>query len=138
MSFREKCAWITLIGILFVCALFFLHAPSIFVPHPGPWAFHAMIVCFATFIVIKIVAHIVLYVRYPKDARTPRDEREQLIDLKAARLAAYIYVLGTFLAVFTLHHGASGSAIGYFIMLAFVVAEVVNQTARIVYYRRGS
>jgi len=137
MSFREKSAWITLIAIVLVCTLFFLHGPEIFVPHPDPWTFHSLVACFSAFIVIKIAAQVVLYVRYPKDARVPKDEREQVIDLKATRLAAYIYVLGTFLAVLTLHHGASGRAVGYFVMLAFVVAEVVNHAARIVYYRRG-
>lgn len=138
MSFREKSAWVTLMGILVVCALFFSHGPSIFVPHPHPAAFHAMISSFVALIMIKIIAQVVLYVRNPRDARAPKDEREQLIDLKAIRLASYVYVLGTFLAVLTLHHGASGRAVGYFVLLSFVVAEICNQTARIVYHRRGS
>jgi len=53
-------------------------------------------------------------------------------------LLPYVYVLGTFLAVFSLHHGATGRAVGYFVLLSFVIAEVCNQTARIVYHRRGS
>lgn len=138
MSFREKSAWVTLIAILLVCTLFFSHGPNIFVPHPHPAAFQAMISCFVAFILIKIIAQVVLYVRNPKDARTPKDEREQLIDLKATRIASYVYVLGTFLAVLTLHHGATGRAVGYFVLLSFVIAEICNQTARIVYHRRGS
>jgi hypothetical protein len=75
--------------------------------------------------------------RYPQDARTPIDERERLINLKATRLAARVYVIGSFLAVLTLHHGASAVMIGYFVVLAFVIAEIVKFSARIIYYRRG-
>lgn len=69
--------------------------------------------------------------------KTPRDEREQLINLKAVRAAAYVYVGGSFLAVSTLHLGANRITIGYGVLLAFVIAEVVNYATRIVYHRRG-
>ena len=91
----------------------------------------------AAFIAIEVVAHLVLYLRNPKDARTPQDEREQLIALKATRLAAYVYVVGSFLAVLTVHHGANGIAVGFFVLFAFVIAEIVNYATRIIYFRRG-
>ena len=137
MSFREKSAWITLSAILLVSVLYFLHAPMILDPSPGPWEFHILLASIATFIGIEVVAYIVLYLRYPKDARTPKDERERLIDLKATRLGAYVYVVASFLAILTPHHGANGFAVGIFIIMAFVIAQIVNYTARIVYYRRG-
>jgi hypothetical protein len=137
MSFREKSAWITLVSILLVFAFYITHVPNFLNPDPGVWELHVIGVAIAAFIVIEVVAHIVLYLRFPKDARTPKDERERLIDLRATRLAAYVYVVGTFLAILTPHHGASGFAVGVFVLLAFVIAEIVNYTARIVYYRRG-
>ncbi len=135
MPFREKCAWVTLIAILLVCALFVLHAPSL--SHPVRGDFHTLLACIAAFAVIEAVAFLVLRLRYPEDARTPIDEREQLINLKGTRLASGCYVVGSFLAVMTLHHGASAVMIGYFVVLAFVIAEIVKYCARIVYYRRG-
>jgi len=137
MSFREKSAWITLTSILIVFLLYFTHVPRLFDPDPGEWQLFVIGVCIGAFVVIEVIAHIVLYVRFPKDARTPKDERERLIDLRATRLGAYVYVAGTFLAILTPHHGASGFAVGVFVLLAFVVAEVVNYGARIIYYRRG-
>jgi hypothetical protein len=137
MSFREKSAWITLVSIIMVFGVYFTHVPNIFDPDPGDWALYVIAICIAAFVVIEVVAHIVLYLRFPKDARTPKDERERLIDLRATRLAAYVYVVGTFLAILTPHHGASGFAVGVFVLMAFVLAEIVNYTARIVYYRRG-
>jgi hypothetical protein len=135
MSFREKSAWITLIAILLVCALFVFHAPRL--SHPGGGDFHTLLACIAAFVVIETVAFFVLRLRYPEDARTPIDEREQLINLKATRLASGCYVIGSFLAVLTLHRGASAVMIGYFVVLAFVIAEILKYGARIVYYRRG-
>jgi hypothetical protein len=137
MSFREKSAWITLTAILLVCVLFFLHGPDMFVPDPGLWTLHLAGLSFGAFIVIEVVAHLVLYLRYPKDARTPKDEREQLIGLKATRLAAYVYVIGSFLVMTTVPHGASGAAVAFGVLLAFVIAEIVNYAARIVFFRRG-
>jgi uncharacterized membrane protein len=137
MSFREKTAWVTLIAILFVSALFFAHGPDILRGDFDLWELHLVGICIAAFILIEVVAYIVLYVRNPKDARTPKDERERLIDLKALRLAAYVYVLGSFLAIIASVHAPSGAVVGFLVLAAFVIAEVVNYSARIIYYRRG-
>jgi hypothetical protein len=138
MSFREKSAWITLIAILFVSAFYFLHAPTPFNRvAPGLWELHVLALAITLFIGIEVIAYIVLFLRYPKDARTPKDEREQLIDLKATRLAAYVFVLGTFLSILTPYHGANGFAVGMYVVFAFAIAEIVNYAARIIYYRRG-
>ena len=137
MSFREKSAWVTLIAIVLVFLFYFTHVPRLFDPDPGEWQLFVIGVAIAAFIVIEVLAQIVLYLRFPKDARTPKDERERLIDLRATRLAAYVYVIGTFLAILTPHHGASGFAVGVFVLFAFVIAEIVNYATRIVLYRRG-
>ena len=137
MSFREKSAWVTLTAILLVFLLYITHAPNVFGRDPGHWELHVVGVSILAFIVIEIVTHVVLYLRFPKDARTPKDERERLLDLKATRLAAYVFVLGTFVAIMMPHWGATGFAVTLYVVLAFVVAEVVNYTARIIYYRRG-
>jgi hypothetical protein len=91
----------------------------------------------AAFALIEMAAVIVLRLRYPGDARTPVDERERLINLKATRVASGCYVTGSFLAVLTIHHGASAGMLAYLIVFAFVIAEVVKYDPRIVYDRRG-
>ncbi len=136
MPFREKSAWVTLTAILLVFALFVLHAPRLSQPRLAE--FHTLLACIAAFVVIETIAYLVLRLRNPEDASTPIDEREQLIHLKAARLASRCYVVGTFLAVMTIHIGASGPVIGYLVVLAFVIAEIVKYGTRIFYYRRGA
>jgi hypothetical protein len=137
MSFREKSAWITLVSIIVVAGFYFLHVPWTLRPEPNPRLATALLYCIVAFVVIEVVGHGIAALRAPKDARTPRDERERLIDLRATRIAAYVYVLGTFLAVLTLHHGANAIAVGNGVLMAFVFAEIVNYSTRIVYHRRG-
>ncbi len=137
MSFREKSAWISLVSIAFVGFVFFLHVPRTLTPRSGAEMFHALLICLAALIVIEVVAHTVVAIRAPLDARAPKDERERLIELRAIRVAAYVYASLSMGAVSLLHVGANGGAVGYAVLLALVVAELVNYGSRILYYRRG-
>ncbi len=137
MTFHEKSAWMNLGAIVLVGGAYFLHVPWTLRPSFDPLLWKGFVYCLVAFLALEVIGHLVLALRSPREARAPRDERERLINLKAIRLAAYVYVVGSFAAVFTLHHGANGLAIGNLVLLAFVVAQVVNYTARIVYHRRG-
>ncbi len=137
MSFREKSAWISLVSILFVSGFYFLHVPWTLNPAFSPRLFRGLLYCIAALVVIEVVAHIVVAIRAPEDAKAPKDERERLIDLKAIRITHYIYVVGSLLAVSTIHLGANAIAIGYGVLFAFVVGEVVKNVVRIVGHRRG-
>ena len=141
MSFREKTAWVTLSAIVAVSLMYWFHVPSLLEPHPGRWVLHAMGASLAAYVLIEVVAYIVLYLRSPQDARTPKDERERLVDLKALRIAYYVFVVGALGGMFlTLHVPGAGSnpvAVGMVVFLSFVVSQIVKYAARIVYYRRG-
>lgn len=142
MSFREKTAWVTLIAIVIVSLMYWFHVPSLLEPHPGHWVLHAMLASVAAYVLIELVAWIVLRVRYPQDARTPKDERERLIELKALRIAYYVFVVGAlgsiFVTLHAAHVGASPVAVGMVVFMAFVISQIVKYAARIVYFRRGS
>jgi hypothetical protein len=138
MSFREKTAWVTLITLLVLAIAYFLHVPITLRPAPSPALFHGLIVLIGAFIVIEVVAYGVLYLGAPQDAKTPSDERDRLISLKAIRIAAYAYFIGSMGAVSTIHIGANQMAVAYGVLLAFLIAQIVNYAARILYYRRGS
>lgn len=137
MSFREKSAWISLVSIAFVGFVFFLHVPRTLTPRSGPEMFHALLICVAALVIIEVVAHAVVAIRAPLDAQAPKDEREALIELRAIRVAAYVYAVLSMGAVSLLHVGANGGAVGYGVLLALVIAELVNYGSRIVFYRRG-
>jgi hypothetical protein len=80
---------------------------------------------------------VVVAILAPRDAQAPRDERERLIALKATSLAAYVYALLSLSSVSLIHVGANQIGLAYCILFSFIVAEVVNYAARVVYYRRG-
>ena len=140
MSFREKRAWVTLITLIFVLILFWLHIPPtrMIRPPSDMWVLHVLMLMIATFITIEIVARIVMRIRSPRDARTPKDERERLIELKNIEIAWYVFVTLSLGGIFvTIHAGANEIGLGFVVLFSFVVAEIVNYTMRIRYYRRG-
>jgi hypothetical protein len=140
MSFREKTAWVTLIALILVSLMYWLHMHSLFEPHRRGWVLLVLGLSLGTFVLIEVIAWLVFYFRNPKETRAPRDEREQIIALKATRVASWVFTVGALLAVFiTLHlAGAGPVAMGMSIVIAFVLAQVVRQAAIIVYYRRGA
>lgn len=137
MSFREKSAWIFLISISLVLGFFFLHVPWTLTPPSMPGLVRGLFYCIIALVVIEIVGHIIIAALAPEDARSAKDERERLIDLKATRTAYIVYVIGSLLAISTIHHGANKIFITYAVFLAFVIGEVVKHALRIFYHRRG-
>lgn len=139
MSFREKSAWITLITLIVLTLFYLTHLPPPwFLNPPSGFMFHVLVAGVTAFVVIEIVAHVIVAIRAPRDAQAPRDERERLIALKATSIAAYVYAILSLGSAFTLvHFGANAIGVSFGVFLSFIVAEIVNYAARIVYYRRG-
>jgi hypothetical protein len=140
MSFREKRAWVTLIALIGVVALFWLHIPPsrMLAPPPSVWVLHVLMLMIATFITVEVVAYVVMRSRSPREARTPKDEREHLIALKGTAVAFYVFAVLSLGGIFvTLHAGANEVGLGFVVLLSFVIAEIVNYAMRIYYYRRG-
>ena len=140
MSFREKTAWVTLITLIALTVLFILHIPRPYTlaPPANLFLFHVLILSILTFVVVEVVAHIVIAIRAPDDARAPKDERERLIELKSTAVAAYVYAFLSLGSVFiTIHLGANVIMIAYLVLFSFVLAQIANYTMRVIYYRRG-
>jgi hypothetical protein len=140
MSFREKTAWVTLIALVLVSLMYGLHMPNPFEPHRHGWVLLVLGLSLGTFVLIELIAWLVFFVRNPKETRTPKDEREQIIALKASRIGSWVFTVGTFLAIFISLHlaGAGTVAMGISVVIAFVLAQVVRHAAIIIYYRRGA
>jgi hypothetical protein len=140
MSFREKRAWVTLVTLIFILMLFWLHIPPtrMLAPPPDIWVLHVLMLMIATFVAIQIIVGIVMRIRSPRDARAPKDERERLIELKSRAIAWYVLVILSLGGIFvTLHAGANEIGLGFVVLFSFVVAEIANYAMRIYYYRRG-
>ncbi len=84
MSFREKSAWISLLSILGVFIPFFWNSYRQFSGQvDGPAAVSTAVWLLVAFVVLEIVLHAAIALQAPNDARSPRDERERLIEMRA-------------------------------------------------------
>ena len=111
--------------------------PFTLAPDPNPIVFHALILATVGFVVIEIVAHVVDCRSRAARRERPRDERERLIALKATSIAAYVYAVLSLSSIFIDPPRRQRDRLAYFVLFSFILAELVNYAARIVYYRRG-
>jgi heme/copper-type cytochrome/quinol oxidase subunit 2 len=137
MSFREKSAWIILVMLVLATIVFLTHSfPHELTPESSGERFHMLIVAIVAFVVIVVVAHIVVAIMSPRDARTPKDERERLIELKSTAISSYLYAFLSLASVATIHVGANQFGVAYLVTLSFAVSEIINYGMRVILYRR--
>lgn len=142
MSFREKSAWISLVTTVGVWGTYFwiigrallergsLNGMS--VSTVGLFVGGVVVI-----VVIQIILAIVMAIVSGKHAETPMDERERLIDLKAARAGFYALNAAVFCVSSLWLLGASPLVMANGMLLSMVIAEVFHSGGKIVGYRRG-
>lgn len=137
MSFREKSAWISIISMSGIYAIYFWT-----VIHSGPRAggvhFGGLLETVIALAVVQTVLTVAVAIFAPREAKAPRDERERLIDLKATRFA-YGALAGS-VACACFFGGFNPPIIFNTNTLLFilVVAEILRSGCQIVQYRRGA
>ena len=142
MSFREKSAWISFVLLVVVFGSYFTYIAMVLAGLARN-RFALFLVVAAAFVVAEITLHVVVAVRSPNDARTPRDEREQLIELKATRTAFYVLLISAFGSIGTVHLRLSDPDDRLWLMMqailfSIVFAEAVKFAREIVLYRRDA
>jgi len=88
MSFREKTAWISVFSIAAIYGFYFWTV--IQAGHPGAPAFHfggLLLATIVALVVVQVALTTLAAIFAPRDAKAPRDERDRLIELRAARVA---------------------------------------------------
>ncbi len=139
MSFREKSAWISFLSILGVFIPFFWNSYRQFSGQvDGPTALSVAVWLLVAFVVLEIVLHAAVALQAPSDARSPRDERERLIEMRATRIAFQVLVVGALAGVATIHLTRSAWVMQQVVLLAIVLAELVKFGGQIVLYRRDA
>jgi hypothetical protein len=138
MSFREKSAWISFVSIALVFGIYFAKVVQVLVTGRGSGnAFRLFLVLVASLVVLEVALHVAIAIQSPREARTPKDERERLIDMKAIRLAFPVLLVGAFAAIGTLHLDVGRWVMAHVMLFGVVVAELTRFGAQIVYHRRG-
>ena len=140
MSFREKSAWISLFCLLIFTALWLTHALRIEFfgaenDNPMLWFFGTL----AAIIALEIGLHVAIAVHSPREAKTPKDERERLIDMKASRVAFYVLMIGAFVSIGTLHvPGANRYTMAQCLMGSILFALLTRFVTQIALHRRDA
>ena len=139
MSFREKSAWITF-ALLLAFGIYFgdvaVHLLDPARPHGNYLQLFLLLV--VAIVVLEIITHVVLAIRSPREAQTPLDERERLIELRSTRPAFFVLLTGAFLSVGTIHLGASTWVLAHGVLFAIWIAELTRYGSRLYHYRRGA
>jgi len=139
MSFREKSAWVSFITILAVFIPFFWNSLRQYRGEiAGRQAVGTAFLLLFSFVALEVVLHVVLAIRAPQEARSPRDEREQLIDMRATRVAFYVLLVGALAGVAMVHLTPSAWVMQQVVLLAIVVAELVRFGGQILLFRRDA
>ena len=153
MSFREKSAWISLVTTLAIWGFYFVRvAGEIAGGRPDGGELMGLFVgAVVLSIVLEVVLAIVLAAFTPKDARSPADERERLIGLKATNVAYTVLIIGVvavalnspFVAMADLDlfpgdpAGDMALIAANGVLAAVVLAELVRAAGQILLFRRG-
>ena len=140
MSFREKSAWISFIVILGVFGFYFwdlaAHLLGSGYPHRNYGAVFLLLV--VAVVVLEVVLRVLVSIRSPLDARAPRDERDRLINLRAARIAFYVLMVGAFASIASIHAGATAGLMANCMLFAIWIAELSRLGSQVVLYRRSA
>lgn len=153
MPFREKSAWISIFVTLLIWGSYFGDMmPNLLSGRPDlDGMLGAFFGSVALAVILQIVLTIVIAVLSPKEANAPADERERLIELRAANIAYNVLTFLLVIAVLgapamSLFHALKagiepslGSAVvpmANGVLLALVLAEVVKHIAQLVQFRQ--
>lgn len=140
MSFREKSDWFSFVSLCLLGIYFAEVARGLLGgAHPGGNYYFVLFSGLVLLLVaIQVVTHVVLAIRSPAEARTPLDERERQIQLRATPPAYYLLLIGTFLTIGTMHMGFSVWQMAHCVLFCIWIAELLRFGLRLYFYRRGA
>lgn len=144
MSFREKRSWISLISYLLIFGFYFAYSFHTLSFHERSNHYelmsivHLLVLCLVLLLIVEIGLNLMLVMLIPKQQRIPKDEREQLIEYKATKIAYYILCLSMGVAALLVSHSMNTIVSGNLTLLMLFIALVTKAAVQIFYYRRGA
>jgi hypothetical protein len=148
MSYHERQAVVELLATL-ALAVFFVGYLLPRYPAGNPYApevFRFWGVAFAVLVPVSIVANIAVSIAFSmvyamatgQKVSTFADERDKLIDLRALRIALFVFITGFSLAMGSLAIGMSPTVMFIILMSFGYGSGVVANVAKLYLYREGS
>jgi hypothetical protein len=138
MSFREKSVWISFVVMLVLSSVWSWNLIRGLTGGAGRTeVIHLSIMLLTFAVVLEVVLHIVLAAWSPREARTPRDERQRLIELYATRIAFRVLVTAALLTIGSAHVGARTGVLMDAMMLSIILALLVKFGSEVVLFKRA-
>jgi uncharacterized membrane protein YhaH (DUF805 family) len=140
MSLREKSAWLSLVAFIVGFAIYAWNASRVLLNQPSLEPASELLLL-AVLIIVTFGLQLAIAARSLKEARTPKDEREQLIDLKATRPAFFVLMVSTIASIGTIHlplhpWGKHLKLLMLGVMLSIALAGIVKFGTQVLLYRR--
>ena len=136
MALREKSAWVSFWTTLIVYGAYFAYvgqaaAAGRPVGFAGP-----LTTCIFVLVVLQIVLNIAAAALAPNEVRTPEDERERMINLRATSGAFYAFQVAAMCAAVTVYF-FDKTLMANAVILALAVSELARHGGIILGYRRA-
>lgn len=147
MSFQERRSIAALIGTILIPVIYSAYMIPRF-PDGNPYSpevFHFWGTFFLILVPVSVVAKIIIYILFSiVNAITTReeepsitDERDKLIELRAARNSLYVFGAGFLLAMGSLVMEMPPSTMFIILICAGIVSEMIGDISQFYFYRRG-
>ena len=135
MALREKSAWVSFWTTMIVYGGYFAYVGQALasgrpVGFAGP-----LTTCILVLVVLQVGLQILLAAR-SGEPRTPQDERERLIDLRASTNAFYVLQVAAMGAAITVYF-ADKTVMAQAVILALAVSELARHGGILLGYRRA-
>lgn len=135
MTFREKSAWVVLVGMIAVLWRYLVSLKE--AESFGAGTTEVMFITIISFVILVVVAHILIAIFSSKPGDDVEDERDHRIAMKSEYIAGY--VLGAFALgalAFALIDGAY--RVANILFVGLVVSEITKNAWQVFLYRRGA
>lgn len=147
MSYQEKRAIVNLVSTVLITVLY---SAFVIQRYPQADAYSAEVLhywgsFFLILIPVSIVARILIYIIFSiinaittqEEDPDITDERDKMIELKAAQRSLYVFVLGFLVAMIALVAGLPPAAMFIILICAGTASEMVSEISQLYFYRRG-
>ncbi len=144
LSFYEKSTWGTLVALLVIGALYFRSSWQLWHQEAlAPEAAFGLLIGYTVLLIIVLVAyHVLVAVMSRPEAE---DERDRLIQWRAGNIGGLVLSFGVFTVILNILIGnwlgqplfLSPVGIAHALLLAMLIATVVEMVLKLVLYRRG-
>jgi hypothetical protein len=139
VPYREKTAWLSLIGMAITFGPYFVLAAIHAQPATALPDVHELVifaVAAVAYALIVAVGTLVLYRKEPQDARAPLDERDLAIQRRSMSIAYYILMIGMVEVGVVMPFNAGGWKIIHAALFMIVAADLVRYGVVVFSYRR--